>query len=185
MVLVLSLVFSSSPAFCADKAEAASTPAKVTGSSIVFTLMEKKVATVNDLIDTLLIFKNISIEKLSLDEKVNILRDAKVIGGRVKINGESLLSKGFAALLFHGALKLKGGLTLRLTGRSQRNCLQDMIYLKIMPDSSAKDKMSGPELVSVLQRAKEFNLAKAGVVEETQAASEVVQEKVEKIETRK
>ncbi|EKD69618.1 MAG: hypothetical protein ACD_47C00060G0003 [uncultured bacterium] len=185
MVLVLSLVFSSSPSFCADKAEAASSRAKVTGSSIVFTLMEKKVASVNDLIDTLLIFKNISIEKLSLDEKVKILRDAKVIGGRVKINGEGLLNKGFAALLFHGALNLRGGLTLRLTGRSQRNCLQDMIYLKIMPDSSAKDKMSGPELVSLLQRAKEFNLAKAGIAEEPQAASEVVQEKVEKIETRK
>lgn len=190
LALVVSVAFSTAQASFAVASEtAASAPAqanaKVTGSSTVFTLMEKKSASVADLIDTLLIFKNIDAAKLSFDDKVKTLRDAKVIGGRVKINGERPLTKGFASLLFHGAMELKGGLTVRLTGRSQRNCLQDMIYLKIMPDSSAKDKMSGPELVSLLQRAKEYNAARSGGPEGPEPAAETVKEKVEKIETAK
>jgi len=141
------------------QARAEAVNAKVTGSSVVFTLMEQKRATVNDLINVLLVFNNIDTEKMSDDKKVTTLRDMKIINGRTKINMSLPLTKGFAALLFHAALKLEGGAVIRLTGRSQRNCLQDMVFYKIMPESSAKDKMSGPDLVSLLQRAKEYKIS--------------------------
>lgn len=150
VVLALSFIFVSA-AYAAE--------AKVTGSSSVFTLMEKKRATVSDLIDVLMIFKNKSIDKLSVEQKIRILRDIDVIGGRTMIDDRKPLTKGFAALLFHRALNMKGGAVIKLTGRSQRNCLQDMAYYKIMPESSAKDVMSGPDLVSLLQRAKEYSEA--------------------------
>ncbi|HOD39449.1 MAG TPA: hypothetical protein PKW98_03280 [Candidatus Wallbacteria bacterium] len=150
VVMALSFIFASA-AFAAE--------AKVTGSSSVFTLMEKKQATVSDLIDVLMIFKNKSIDKLSVEQKIRVLRDIKVIGERTMINDKKPLTRGFAALLFHRALNMKGGAIIKLTGRSQRNCLQDMAYYKVMPESSAKDVMSGPDLVSLLQRAKEYNEA--------------------------
>lgn len=162
--LLIAMVFSfiltslAAPRFGAQ-ARAEAVNAKVTGSSVVFTLMEQKRATVNDLINVLLVFNNIDTEKMSDDKKVTTLRDMKIINGRTKINMSLPLTKGFAALLFHAALKLEGGAVIRLTGRSQRNCLQDMVFYKIMPESSAKDKMSGPDLVSLLQRAKEYKIS--------------------------
>lgn len=157
IAMVFSFILAPSAAFCLEGPAHA---AKATGSSAVFTLMEQKRATVNDLINVVLIFKNKNIEKMSDDEKISMLRDMKVINGRTKINMQLPLTKGFAALLFHAALEMKGGLMIRSGGRSQRNCLQDMIFYKIMPDSSAKDKMSGPDLVSLLQRAKEYKISK-------------------------
>ncbi len=157
IAVVFSFILAPSAASCL---EGSAQPAKATGSSVVFTLMEQKRATVKDLINVVLIFKNKNMEKMPDDEKIAMLRDMKVINGRTKINMQLPLTKGFAALLFHAALEMKGGITIRLGGRSQRNCLQDMIFYKIMPDSSAKDKMSGPDLVSLLQRAKEYKISK-------------------------
>lgn len=168
IAMVFSFILAPSAALCLDSQAPA---AKATGSSVVFTLMEQKRSTVNDLINVLLIFNNKNTEKMSDDEKISMLRDMKVINGRTKINMQLPLTKGFAALLFHAALNMKGGITIRFGGRSQRNCLQDMIFYKIMPDSSAKDKMSGPDLVSLLQRAKEYKISRKqggeGVAEES------------------
>jgi hypothetical protein len=184
MVFSFILAPSAAPCFSAQAPAAAKAKAKAkaTGSSVVFTLMEQKRATVKDLINVLLIFNNKNIEKMSDDEKITKLRDMKVINGRTKINMSLPLTKGFAALLFHAALEIKGGAVIRLTGRSQRNCLQDLIFYKIMPDSSAKDKMSGPDLVSLLQRAKEYkiSLKNGGEAALEESVEKVRETKVEK-----
>jgi len=163
------------PLFSLSAAIAADANAKETGASVVFVLMEKKQASVADLIDTLLIFKGKNAGKISADEKIKLLTELNIITGSTKIYPEKNLNKGFAALLFHRAMDLKGGAMIGLAGRSRRSCLQDMIYLKIMPDSSEKNSMSGPELISLLTKAKEYmNTEKAGIAVDSEPQSETV-----------
>lgn len=130
--------------------------AKETGAAYIFALMEKKSAFVEDLLDVLCIFRNKSPEGLSVDDKVKYLKEAKIIPERVQIYPKDLLRKGFTAMLFHRALGLRGGLVIRIAGTSTRNCLRELIYQGIMSESSDRDKMSGPELLSVIYKAKEY-----------------------------
>jgi len=129
---------------------------KETGAACIFTLMEKKQATVEDLLDVLLIFKNKSPEGLAVDDKVKFLKDAKIVPERTQIYPKDLLRKGFAAMLFHRALGLRGGLIIRMAGTSTRNCLRELIYQGVMSEASERDKMSGPELLSVIYKAKQY-----------------------------
>ncbi|MEZ7892378.1 MAG: hypothetical protein QMC67_11575 [Candidatus Wallbacteria bacterium] len=128
---------------------------KETGASVVFVLMEKKQAVVTDLLDVLLLFKNIPLEEKNTDQKISALRNLGIIKPDMTIDPKLEVRKGFAALLFYNAMGLKGGLTLRIAGPSTRNCFRELVYEKIMPESSERDKMTGPELVSLLQKAKE------------------------------
>ncbi len=135
-------------------------PVKETGAAYIFVLMEKKQAIVEDLLDVLLIFKNKSPEGLALDDKVKFLKDAKIVPERTQIYPKELLRKGFAAMLFHRALGLRGGLLIRTAGTSTRNCLRELIYQGVMSEASERDKMSGPELISVIYKAKEYQSEK-------------------------
>lgn len=129
---------------------------KLSKSLVIFNLMEKKDAYVSDLIDILLIFKNIDPCGLQFNEKIKILKELNIISKKMLVYGENKLTKGFAALLFFNALSIEGGLNVRLFGKSRRTCLQELIYLNMMPDSAVNDKMSGPELITLLQNAKEY-----------------------------
>lgn len=128
---------------------------KETGAKVVFMLMEKKHALVEDLLDTVLIFKNVSVEGMTIDEKVSKLKGMGIIPARTQIFPQDVLRKGFAAMIFHRALELRGGLVIRIAGTSCRNCLRELAYLGIMAECSERDKVTGPELVGLLQKAKD------------------------------
>ena len=128
---------------------------KETGAAVIFVLMEKKQAVVTDLIDTLLLFKNLPLENKTTEQKITDLRNLGIIKPEMTIDPKLEVRKGFASLLFYNAMGLKGGLSLRIAGPSTRNCFRELVYEKIMPESSERDKMTGPELVSLLQKAKD------------------------------
>lgn len=142
---------------------------KETGRDVIFILMEKKQATVGDLLDTLLIYKGIPLENLSYEEKTAKLKSMGIIPGRTVITPETHLHKGFAALLYYRALGVKGGLWLRMSGTGSRNCLREMIFEGIMPESSEWDLMTGPELMALMSKAKAYEKKRAGIVEKEES----------------
>jgi len=158
---------------------------KETGFEVIFILMEKKQATVGDLLDTLLIYKGISPGSMTYEEKAEKLRQMGIIPARTAIDPKNHLHKGFAALLYYRAINVKGGLWLRLSGTGSRNCLRELVFQNIMPDSSEWDMMTGPELMALMGKAKAYEKKRSGIIEpeysletkEEQAASGTPQKK--------
>jgi len=66
------------------------------------------------------------------------------------------LSKGRLAYLVCQALGLKGGLTMRLIGPTERYCLLECAYLNLMVGGTDYKHVTGVELVSVIDRADRY-----------------------------
>ncbi|MDP6633947.1 MAG: hypothetical protein QGG42_03540 [Phycisphaerae bacterium] len=86
-------------------------------------------------------------------QKVDLLIDKKIISPTGSYNASHELSRGQLARMICCACKLSGGLVLRLTGPSERYCLRELQYRKMMIDGSVSAKVSGMEFASVLTRA--------------------------------
>ncbi len=48
---------------------------------------------------------------------------------------------------------IKGGLTMRIIGPTQRDSTRELIYLNVIPDRTAYQAMTGPEFIEMLGRA--------------------------------
>jgi hypothetical protein len=48
---------------------------------------------------------------------------------------------------------IKGGLTMRLIGPTQRASTRELVYLNVIPDRTAWQALTGPELIEMLGRA--------------------------------
>lgn len=66
------------------------------------------------------------------------------------------LHKGLAAYMFCRALKIKGGIWLRLLGMNQRYALKELVFEGIMSAGSVNDIMSGKELILTFTRAVDY-----------------------------
>ncbi len=66
---------------------------------------------------------------------------------------ESELTKGHLAYLLCGALKIKGGLTMRIVGITRRYALREAIYVGLIERGSTEEFVSGRELIDVTRRA--------------------------------
>ena len=58
--------------------------------------------------------------------------------------------------MVYQACGLKGGLTLTLTGPSQRYCLKELQYLGLMSEGQVYNGVTGMEYVAILSRADEL-----------------------------
>lgn len=125
-------------------------------SGFITALLEKRSASVGDLVDSLLLFKKKTLAGRKFDEKVRELRRLGVVTPRMEINCRGRLTKGFASLLYYRAMGIGGGVVTKLVGESARNCHHELVYIGVMPDSSERDGMSGTELVSLMKNANEY-----------------------------
>lgn len=71
------------------------------------------------------------------------------------------LTKGKLAYMICQALGIKGGLTMRLFGPSERYCFFECQYLELMAGGAAYQHCAGGELVSVIDRADEYKRKQA------------------------
>lgn len=69
---------------------------------------------------------------------------------------DTLLDKGTAAYIFCQSLGIKGGIWMRLFGRSQRYCLRELVFEGIMQASGIRELTSGAELVDMFTRAVDY-----------------------------
>ena len=76
------------------------------------------------------------------------------------------LTKGKLAYMVCQALGIKGGVTMRLFGPSQRYCLFECQYLELMTGGATYEHVTGGELVSTIDRADQYKQT-----EETEAAA--------------
>ncbi len=61
------------------------------------------------------------------------------------------LTRGRAAYMICRACDIKGGLTMRIFGPSERYCFRECVYLGVWPGGNQRDLMTGGELMGVLK----------------------------------
>ena len=86
-------------------------------------------------------------------QRVEILLDRKIVDAKWGHDASRTLTRGKLAYMIYQATKIPGGVMLWLTGPSQRYCLRELQYRKIMTKGSFFVRVTGMEFVGVLGRA--------------------------------
>jgi len=95
----------------------------------------------------------------------DLLRERKVARASWGDDLAAPLPKGRLAYMVCQALGIKGGLTMRLFGPSERYCLFECKYLELMAGGAQYQHCAGGELVSVIDRADQYQVRQAEATE--------------------
>lgn len=127
-------------------------------------VVDKEVVTVGDGVAAILILIDRYEPNRPFEEQMEILIQQGVIGQkeRTKLKDSDTLTRGTLAFLITGALETKGGLTMRIFGRSNRYALRECIDCGIIEKGSAGSAVSGRELISVLSNAESYTVRNGG-----------------------
>lgn len=71
----------------------------------------------------------------------------------IKADDHAPLRKGAAAYMFAKMMGIKGGITIKIFGLSERYAFKELVYQEIMRPGNVHDVMSGPELILTITRA--------------------------------
>jgi len=100
-------------------------------------------------------------------------RDALVAAGIVpakwRCASDSPATKARLAYMVCRVAKIKGGLTIRLFGLSQRYALRECVYLKIVLPGAEYKPVSGREVLAILKRAEDYMRKRKIVLPEREA----------------
>lgn len=92
-------------------------------------------------------------EKTSFGERVRELHERGLVDSTWSFQADRPISRGKLAYMVYQATGIPGGVVLTLTGPSQRYCLKELQYRRVMVDGAVYSPVSGLEFVSVLNRA--------------------------------
>jgi hypothetical protein len=101
--------------------------------------------------------------------RVEVLRQRDIVPDSWTFQADKPITKGQLAYMIYQACHVRGGVTLTLTGPSQRYCLRELQYQRFMSSGTIFDKVPGMEFVAVLQRA--LSYMQHGEVPDTKAAA--------------
>lgn len=118
-------------------------------------LMPKSVTFRYDACKALVVLMGVENQYIDLDSQVIFLREKKLLPKKYESEFDPMqpLRKGLFAYMFCNALEIKGGLSIRLFGMSERYALMELAYEGIMASGNVNDIVSGDELVSVLMQS--------------------------------
>jgi len=96
-------------------------------------------------------------EKMTFATMCDILRQRKLIKTKYAKDPARLVNRGQMAYMICRAIGIKGGLTMRVFGVSERYGYRECVYLKLIPgDGTQADRISGSELLGILAQALEY-----------------------------
>lgn len=145
----------------AASAVRADTPAE-SDAQFFMLLVQKPVATMNDGYQAVAMLAEESAELRPADECHKMLTERGIAHENWTEGGSEPLPKGRLAYMLCQALDIKGGLTMRVFGPSDRYCLFECQYLELMPGGAQYQHVTGGELVSAVDRAEMYRAEQRG-----------------------
>lgn len=93
-----------------------------------------------------------------INSRISFLLENNIMPKQIAVNfdADAPLRKGEAAYMFCKAMKIRGGLWIRLFGMSSRYALKELVYQGIMLPGSANDIVSGKELILMLTESASY-----------------------------
>jgi len=92
----------------------------------------------------------------TFQQRVNVLMSRKIVDPSWGFRADRPITRGKLAYMTYQACHMTGGVTLTLTGPSQRYCLLELQYLRMMTPGAMYTPVSGMEFVAVLTRADHY-----------------------------
>lgn len=121
-------------------------------------LSTRKIAFGYDACKAIVILMGVENEYIDLNSQVSFLKKRGLIPKKFESSFDPMkpLRKGLTAYMFCEALRIKGGIFLRLLGANQRYALKELVFQGIMPSGNVKDIVSGEELILILMQAADY-----------------------------
>jgi hypothetical protein len=79
-----------------------------------------------------------------------------------ELDPDAAAGVGFVAVALCEVLKIEGGLTMKLLGRSPRYCTRALIDAGLLPDRSPNQVLRGPEFIDLVAHAEDWRAAHGG-----------------------
>jgi hypothetical protein len=92
----------------------------------------------------------------TFEQRVKMLAERKVVDASWEFGSHRPITKGRLAYMVYQACKVRGGVILTLIGPSQRYCLRELEYQKLMSEGTIYTDVTGMEYVAVLTRADSY-----------------------------
>jgi hypothetical protein len=89
----------------------------------------------------------------TFQDRVKSLRERNIVGADWDMNAPTPVTRGRLAYMIYQATEMSGGVILTMTGPSERYCLRELQYRKVMAAGTLMQPATGLECVSVLGRA--------------------------------
>jgi len=125
-------------------------------NELIRELSEKPVATVEDGSRMILLLTQGVGATEPVDEVIAKLQGSGLVRDEWLEKPAKHLRKGQLAYMIVQACGIKGGLTMRLTGVSERYALRECIFLNLLERSSTGNYVSGLELLGSIGRAEKY-----------------------------
>jgi len=119
-------------------------------------LREKKEATILDGYRVALALLGRDYADVAFEEARAKLLETKTVPARWKKGPDALLTRGQLAYMVVKILGIKGGLTMRVFGVSERYALRECEFEELMEGGMTSRHVTGRELVAVLARVDEY-----------------------------
>ena len=121
-------------------------------------LLAVEVATYSDAYKSLVVLLGVEGQYNDTGSQFRYLRETGIIPKNIgtQENYDEPLRKGALAYMFVKAMGIKGGITLRIFGTTQRYALKELVYQEIMFPGIVHDFISGQELIWTLTQAADY-----------------------------
>ncbi len=105
----------------------------------------------------LLLFVDGKDENADYASRVQALKDRKMLPGSFNAGADEAITRGDLAVALAGALDIKGGVMLRLTGgTSPRYATRELIYQGIYPQGADYQTFNGTQFVGIIAQAEDY-----------------------------
>lgn len=97
----------------------------------------------------------------SFEERVQILKSRKLLLSNFNQPADAAIQRGTLAVALCQALKIKGGVTMRVLGPSDRYASRELQFMGLFPPGSPQQTFSGNEYVGIIGRIEDYQRGNA------------------------
>jgi hypothetical protein len=119
-------------------------------------LPQRRVASNDEAFHALLLFIDGSDPAPDYPARVQAMTDRKLLPAGFNGSAEQAVKRGTLAVARASAIRIKGGLSMRLFGPSPRYAVRELQYVGLFPPSSPQQTFSGQELLGIIAKAEDF-----------------------------
>lgn len=125
-------------------------------------LAERPLASNDEAAQALLLFVDGTAPATSYEDRVNLLKEKGLYPGYFDKPGDEAVQRGVVAYALCKVLKIRGGITMSITGVSERYAVRELVDMELFPTSSPGQTFSGTELVGVIGKAEDYQRGGGG-----------------------
>jgi len=92
-------------------------------------------------------------------ERLDDARRRGWVGETNQLDPDAAATVGVVSVALCEILKIDGGVTMRLFGRSQRYCTRELVEDGLLPDRTGNQAVRGPEFIELVARAEDWRAA--------------------------